>query len=329
MRFSIIVPIYKVEEYLSQCVDSLLCQDYDNFEVILVDDGSPDNCPGICDAYAEKDARIKVVHKKNGGLSDARNAGIEVANGDYLCFVDSDDYWDDTSALSKLADNLGVYKSDVCQYYHKIYESTSNSIKVLPDRKLSSFNGLSTENLLTELVKKGYIFISAWATVISREYLLKHNLFFKVGIKTEDLEWAMRLFVTNPKITFINDVFYVYRKNRPGSITATVDYRHLCDYCDILENSIRLVEQGDKSLQAALFSYLMYHVLIVCALSYTVKLPVKQRKEILSRLKNISKDRITVYTLSKKVKLACKVYKCFGFSVMAKVVGFYLNYRKK
>ncbi len=328
MRFSIIVPIYKVEEYLSQCVESLLCQDYNDFEVILVDDGSPDNCPDICEAYAQSDARVKVVHKENGGLSDARNAGIRVATGDFLCFVDSDDYWDDASVLSKLADNLSVYQPDVCQYYHKIFESSNNCIKVLPDRSLSSFNGLGTEALLSELVKKGYVLISAWSTVIAREYLMKHDLFFKVGIKTEDLEWAMRLFATSPKITFLDDVFYVYRKNRPGSITATVDYRHLCDYCDILENSIRLVEQGEESLQQALFSYLMYHVLIVCALSYTVKLPKKQRKEILSRLKNISKDKITVYTLSKKVQLACKVYQCFGFSIMAKVVGFYLNHRK-
>lgn len=86
MKFSIIIPIYKVEVYLHQCVDSVLAQSYKNIEVILVDDGSPDSCPRICDEYAAKDERIKVIHKPNGGLSDARNSGLKIANGDYVIF---------------------------------------------------------------------------------------------------------------------------------------------------------------------------------------------------------------------------------------------------
>ncbi len=89
---SVIVPIYRVEEYLCQCIDSIIKQTYHNLEIILVDDGSPDNCGAICDDYAKKDDRIRVIHKKNGGLSDARNVGIDIAQGDYLSFIDSDDY---------------------------------------------------------------------------------------------------------------------------------------------------------------------------------------------------------------------------------------------
>ena len=91
-KISIIVPVYNVEKYIFECVDSLINQTYKNLEIILVDDSSPDNCPQICDEYAQKDDRIKVIHKPNGGLSDARNAGIESATGEYLMFVDSDDY---------------------------------------------------------------------------------------------------------------------------------------------------------------------------------------------------------------------------------------------
>ena len=100
--FSIIVPVYKVENYLRQCIDSLLAQDFSDFEVILVDDGSPDSCPAICDEYAQCNKRIKVVHKTNGGLSDARNAGIAVAEGQYITFVDSDDFWANTNVLSDI-----------------------------------------------------------------------------------------------------------------------------------------------------------------------------------------------------------------------------------
>lgn len=89
---SVIIPIYNVEKYLKKCIDSIINQTYKNLEIILVDDGSPDNCGKICDEYAKKDQRIRVIHKKNGGLSDARNAGIDIAKGKYIAFVDSDDY---------------------------------------------------------------------------------------------------------------------------------------------------------------------------------------------------------------------------------------------
>ena len=99
---SVIVPVYNVEPYLRKCVDSILAQSYSNLEVILVDDGSPDGCGAICDEYAAKDARVRVIHKPNGGVSDARNAGLDIMTGDYVAFVDSDD-WIDKQHLSSLS----------------------------------------------------------------------------------------------------------------------------------------------------------------------------------------------------------------------------------
>lgn len=107
MIFSIIVPIYNVEKYLRCCVDSVLAENFADYEMILVDDGSPDGCGKICDEYAGKYPHIKVIHQENGGLSDARNAGIRAAKGDYLIFLDSDDYWADTSR-SKNAGGGGI-----------------------------------------------------------------------------------------------------------------------------------------------------------------------------------------------------------------------------
>ena len=89
---SVIVPVYKVEKYLDKCIESIVGQTYENLEIILVDDGSPDNCPTMCDEWAQKDSRIKVIHKENGGLSSARNAGLDACTGDYIGFVDSDDW---------------------------------------------------------------------------------------------------------------------------------------------------------------------------------------------------------------------------------------------
>ena len=103
-KISIIVPVYKVEQYLERCVRSLINQTYKNVEIILVDDGSPDQCPQMCDNYASDDLRIKVIHKKNGGLSDARNAGLRIATGEYVMYVDSDDYIE-KNACEKLIKN--------------------------------------------------------------------------------------------------------------------------------------------------------------------------------------------------------------------------------
>ena len=103
---SVIVPIYKVEQYLDECVESIVNQTYKNLEIILVDDGSPDGCPQMCDEWLRKDGRIKVIHKKNGGLSSARNAGLDVATGEFVCFVDSDDFIC-LEALQKLHDRFG------------------------------------------------------------------------------------------------------------------------------------------------------------------------------------------------------------------------------
>ena len=123
MTFSIIIPVYKVEKYLNQCVDSVLNQSFKDFELILVDDGSPDNCPRICDDYAKKDARVKVIHQQNGGQACARNTGLSYAVGMYIIFLDSDDYLIDSTALEKINDKT-VAEPDVTLYgYRKLFES--------------------------------------------------------------------------------------------------------------------------------------------------------------------------------------------------------------
>ena len=136
---SVIVPIYKVEKYLTICVDSLLRQSYGNLEIILVDDGSPDECPAICDQYQNKDNRIKVIHKKNGGLSDARNAGLDIAQGEYVAFVDSDDFIDE-DYICKLYDALQQNRASIAVCGIQIIDESNKvteQICVTQDKKLS------------------------------------------------------------------------------------------------------------------------------------------------------------------------------------------------
>ena len=327
LKFSIIVPIYKVEDCIHQCVDSILSQNFDDYELLLVDDGSPDRCPAICDEYAEKDKHVKVIHKPNGGASDARNVGIKEAVGEYLVFIDSDDYWDRTDVLEKMNDVFVSTKADVIQYGFKNYFDIDNKIVPSYRAKLASYNGSSTRDILTTLVETGSLKIAAWAMSISRKFIVENNIYFVKGKKTEDLEWAIHLYTHEPKWAFIDKSFYVYRTQRAGSVTANIDYNHLCDYCWMLEKSLEHINKCDEQVKNPLMSYLMYQMLIASALVYKVNLSKKQRKEIVSRIKAICKGNVTKYTLNKKVKLASYVYRVGGYSLMARALGFYLNNR--
>ena len=164
-KISVIVPVYKVEPYLSRCLDSIINQTYRNLEIILVDDGSPDRCGEICDEYARQDSRIRVIHKANGGLSDARNHGIDVAIGDYIAFVDSDDYIA-TDMYEKMLARLELDNSDmvVCNYYR--FDEGSAPPKdgyiQLPDRVLTQ------DEAFDFYLQIGGDYVSAWNKLYKR-----------------------------------------------------------------------------------------------------------------------------------------------------------------
>ena len=178
-KISVIVPIYNVEQYLRRCIDSIINQTYKNLEIILVDDGSPDNCGQICDDYAKKDTRIKVIHKKNGGLSDARNVGLEVCTGDYISFVDSDD-WIELNTYEIMMKSMNEYNADmVVSNINYVYKDKVES-KYSED-KIRCFN---KEEAMKELIKDGLVQAVVWNKLYKRVVI--DNLRFKVGKLNED-----------------------------------------------------------------------------------------------------------------------------------------------
>ena len=139
---SVIVPVYKVEKYIHRCMDSILGQTYDNIEIILVDDGSPDNCPQICDQYAKADERVKVIHKANGGLSDARNEGLKHISGKYVFFVDSDDFID-RNAIKYMVDLAENYCADIVQCDREIGNRDSFSVDAFQNKdQINIYNNI-------------------------------------------------------------------------------------------------------------------------------------------------------------------------------------------
>lgn len=207
---SIIVPIYKVEDYLRRCVDSLLAQTCRDFELILVDDGSPDSCGIICDAYVAQDARIKVIHKENGGLSDARNAGMAIAKGEYIAFVDSDD-WVSPDYLERLLNGMLQSGADICECNVLPTEGEVANGSVSTTHPQS----FSTQDAMLQLIHDGTFRQHVWNKLYRREVI--GDILFPKGKTNEDEFWTYQVFGNASRMAKIDDVLYYYF-HRPGSI---------------------------------------------------------------------------------------------------------------
>ena len=177
--FSLIIPVYNVEAYLKQCIDSVLEQEYTDYECILVDDGSTDNSPKICDEYANHDSRFKVIHKENGGLSDARNHGLKSSEGSYIFFIDSDDYLYNQTVLSSLYDIIQTNKDCDFICFNRIYFYQQDHIfKPLPKYPKEITGDCDIKNILVGLLKHGIFPISAYTKIIKRDFLLDNDIKF-------------------------------------------------------------------------------------------------------------------------------------------------------
>ena len=236
MRFSIIIPCYKVEQYLRQCVDSVLAQTFEDYEVILVDDGSPDGSPAICDEYGEKSDKVKVIHKSNGGLSDARNAGLDVAQGDYVMFLDSDDWWDDVDALKKINASITESGADITIIGMKKYFSREDRMgDVRTPKKCDKVTTTLSRAQVLQQYMQGNIFVAcAWDKVVHRTLIEKDNQRFVKCQLSEDIEWCCKLLLKDPQIDVLDESFYVYRQQVATSITANVGTKNINSILDVI-----------------------------------------------------------------------------------------------
>lgn len=207
MRFSIIVPVYNTERYLKKCIDSILIQKFSDFELILVDDGSEDGCGDMCDQYAEYDSRVRVIHKKNMGVSAARNDGLDKASGDYILFVDSDD-WIENNCLEVLNDVITENIDVVVFGLKKIFKNKIDII--LPELYVKS------EEIKEKLISDEY---KAWTCNKCYRRSLFSNLRFKIGIYYEDIYTLPRMIYNAKSIVSIKQALYCYNQMNVNSIT--------------------------------------------------------------------------------------------------------------
>lgn len=223
---SVIIPVYNVQTYLREALDSVLCQTYTNLEIIIIDDGSTDNCGGICDEYARKDSRILVIHQNNRGLSAARNTGLENANGKVIAFLDSDDSYCPDYINEMIAEMI-YKKSDivVCKYTtHKTVDilSQTGNEKLEPSIMQGKYNRKSA---LRALADRG-INVGVWNKIYKHE--LWSDIRFPEGHVSEDLDTTYKLFDRCNSVVVLDKPLYMYRI-RPGSITFTYSYKNIND----------------------------------------------------------------------------------------------------
>lgn len=208
---SVIVPIYKVEAYLDKCVQSIVGQTYQDLEIILVDDGSPDNCGAMCDAWASKDSRIKVVHKENGGLSDARNAGLAIATGELISFIDSDDHIE-PEFLRTLYDTLIGQDAQIAECAIHLVDEEG---KILRSRGPSKCETIGKIEALRRLVLEDGVYQTVWNKLYRREVI--EGILFEKGKYNEDDFWTYQIFDRIERLALVDEPMLNYLQ-RGGSI---------------------------------------------------------------------------------------------------------------
>ncbi|MGN1208104.1 MAG: glycosyltransferase family 2 protein [Christensenellales bacterium] len=299
---SIIVPIYKVEKYLEKCVHTITSQTYKNLEIILVDDGSPDNCPVLCDNLAKTDKRIKVIHKTNGGLSDARNVGFARSTGNFITFVDSDDFLN-VNFIEKLYENMSLTGSDmsICGY-EEIHENQEIDINKKETSKVLTFDD---NNKFEQLYAKNkVVFITAWGKLYKREIF--EEIQYPVGKINED-EFVCHKTLARCKKVCFEDAKYYYYVQRENSIMHQKYTKRNLDVFDGLYDRILFFKANYPKLTLqAVYDYL---VLII---KRYYKFEKSLQKELLEKFDKVYEENKTLLKkLSKKRKMKLFLFKNF------------------
>lgn len=295
---SVIVPIYKVEQYLSKCVDSIISQTYVNLEIFLIDDGSPDSCGAICDNYAKKDNRIKVIHKLNGGLSIARNVAIDVATGDYIVCIDSDDY--------VAEDYIETLYSLVKNYDAQMAVTSSNPFGEGSEPLITSDENLISKvmtpsDALTKMFYQNDFDTSAWGKIYHRS-LFGDDIRYPKGWLYEDLPTTFLLMMRCQKITYSNykSYYYLQRANSiEGSSYSPLKYKSCLNIERTLNDErSKMSKEVQKALDCRLLSFI-FHVFL--EVPYSEK---KTRADLFNRIKKYRKHCLFNSNVRKKVQIA-------------------------
>jgi glycosyltransferase involved in cell wall biosynthesis len=311
MELSVIIPIYKTEEFLTECVDSILEKADEDVEVVLVDDGSPDGCPGICDRYAEKDTRVRVVHKENGGLSSARNAGLAVATGRYVTFVDSDDKIFPDS-LPEILTWIRGAGADMCflRAFKLFADGTLRDLGENIDG--AQLRAKSREEAIRHLASRSKYPGSAWAKIFRRDFLTENDLHFPYDRRySEDLGFIRDCVLRAESFDALDVPYYQYRQGRTGSITQQIKAKNFNDLLQFITESAEKLTENKKAkdpVSGLVMSFVAYEYSILLY-GYT-RIPKEDKKAALAAMKPYAWT--LKYAATKKGRMICWACRLFG-----------------
>ena len=311
MLFSVIVPIYNIEKYLCRCIESVLAQSFNDYELILVDDGSPDNCPAICDSYAKKDERIKVIHKKNGGLVSARQAGISIASGEYIFHLDGDDAICE-DALESAAKIIGEVHPDIVSFSYRycINGKVGDVVDDLVEEGLYNKSDIEEKiypKLLSDENMK-HLFYFLWGKAIKRELATKHQLNVNRAIALgEDLSCIVPCFLEADTAYMSRKVVYLYTI-RNDSLTTNFKTSQITQISDVIIGlrALNMKKPTDFEEQISRYScFMCFAILASAAEGGHFKSLAEIKKIILSSLhkEEIKKARFSKITLKTRISV--------------------------
>lgn len=315
MRFSVIIPVYKVEQYIDQCITSVLKQDFTDYEILLIDDGSPDKCGEICDRYAMEYSNVKAFHKKNGGLSDARNFGMDRAEGEYIIFIDSDD-WIAEGCLKVFDKTISSEHPDVIET--TLIEAYEDKIEIR-DREFAQYlaKPFGKEKAIEWACCLSHNTWPAPKKIYSSSFLKKNNLRFLKGRLHEDIDWTSRVMYCAESYKGCAYPWYYHRMKRKGSITNDIKGKNITDVIEMARIHYEYYQQYKDTVHTMVFQRIMRSV--YASINLTKKCPLKEQERV---IKCISENKcIFEVTPAVRYKLFVFVMNIFGVEKAIKILN--------
>lgn len=323
LMFSIVIPAYNTEKELPRCVESILCQSFDQYELIIVDDGSADHTGELIDKYSSENPHVIGIHQQNMGCSEARNTGVRNAKGKYLLFVDSDDRWGDANALKKLSKVIlekDEYPDLIC-FGVKILSEDGQLVKTrlprLPEEPLSS-----KYEIFRHLVYRNEYFSTSYVKAIKRSFFEERSLYFKKGLLSEDIEWSARLMMFCSSVDVLPEAFYERIRRNEGAITSNIGRKNIDDILGQIEKGV--IETGtyaeNDDLRKIYLEYWAYQYAMLYGLVYRLK-NENDYPSYISRLKKLK--YLLKYDHVKKVKAVRAACSLLGVKNTVKLLGIY------
>lgn len=328
MKVSIIIPVYNVERYLNECIESVLSQNCTDLEIILINDGSEDGSQKVCEKYARENSNIVLINKENTGLSDTRNLGIKYATGEYIIFLDSDDYW--SKSFLKEAINIIKTNRNIDLLFFKVVKFYEDSNKIINEEliiKNEELIGKKGEDALLYILERNKYF--EWYScrfLVKRELLLSNGLFFKKNRNYEDALWSPMVFLKAKCVYFLDKEIYNYRLNREGQITSRVSKKNIVDSIYVAEYWYKKINELQVSTELRNIMLNNLCIRYFYAIWFNYNLDLEEQNYIIYKLKE--NKQILKYTNGPRERLTTILVQILGFNTASKIYGYLIKSKK-